>query len=145
MEAVIAIVIVITTIVVSAKIGIELYRYNHPDIRLHYMHPSGRDFNVQYFGMSTGGGSSWFVNKNGNPYALRYDLLKREWTEKVYAFQNQLYADYVGPADIKATVENLDGHTVFTYQGTATTKTGDLVVIDERIVLDRILAEYIPN
>lgn len=145
MGIVMAVVIVVTALAVCAKIGIELYRYNHPDIRLHYMHPSGEDFNVQYFGMSTGGGSSWFVNKNGNPYALRFDLRKREWTDKVYAFQNQLYADYVGPADIKATVENLDGHTVFTYQGTATSKTGVLVVIDERIVLDSILTEYIPD
>lgn len=139
-----AIVIVITTIAVITKIGVEIYRYNHPDIRLHYL-SSGGDFNVQHFGMTTGGGSSWFVNKNGNPYALRFDLLQREWMDKVYAFQTSLYANYVGPADITAKAENVDGHTVFTYQGTATTQTGELVNIDERIVLDGILTEHVPK
>lgn len=144
-KTLIAILLVITLVAVGVKVGIEIYRYNHYQIDIYYMHPYGENFEVQYFGISFQGGSTWFKNQKGNPYALRFDERKQEFMDKVYTFQNEIYTRYVGPANVTATVKNIDGHTVFTYQGTVTSKTGETVVLDERIVLDGILTEHIPG
>lgn len=134
-------------IALGCKTAWEIYNYNHLNIVVHYTHSGGgSDFNVDALTFYYGGGSNWFVNQFGEPYSERAYQLIREWSNTVGAFQRELAQQYAGrPADVRATVQNVDGHTVFTYQGYVTAETGEIVEIDEEIVMSGILTENLPQ
>ncbi|MCM1101019.1 MAG: hypothetical protein NC398_06510 [Acetatifactor muris] len=142
-----AAVIIVLLIALGCKTAREIYNYNHLDIVVHYTHSGGGpDFNVDALTYYYTGGSNWFLNRFGEPYSERTDQLMSEWDNTVGLFQAGLGDWYAGrPADVRATVQNVDGHTVFTYQGYVTAETGEIVEIDEEIVMSGILTENLPQ
>lgn len=152
-EVIFVLVALLTLAMICLLVGKEIYDYNSYELRvvyqspeyMHYIYPQSKNLEIPYFGLNSTVHVSKIKNRNGNPYPMRYDLLIQEFNDKVVSYQNMLYEIYDGPADVRATVENIDGHTVFTYQGTVTSKTGETVTIDEKITLSGILTEDLPQ
>lgn len=152
-EVLFILVALLTLAIICLVVSREINEYNSFKVRvdyqssayMHYIYPQSKDLEIPYFGLTVTIHPTWIKNKNGNSYPARYDFLMQEFNDKVRTYQNMLYEEYTEPADVRATVENIDGHTVFTYQGTVTSKTGETVTIDEKITLSGILTEDLPQ
>ncbi len=134
-KSIIISVITIFILLIGIWFGKHLYYYYHPPITIVSMWGQDEDF---YMSTPSFGIEYRSVFGIAPKITAQIEEFAKE-TEEVYLWLHT----FVKPMNVNSTVEIIDGQTIVTYEGTATTEEGEVVEIDKQLIFDFVLTEDI--
>ncbi len=112
----------------------EVYLYYYPEVIITYSHQESEDVYLSL--------PMYAINARSRfGYDSRYDEEMKKWWTATNEVVEWLHTDFVKPIYVTSNIEIMDGKTIITYQGMATSLDGEVTEIDREIVLDFVVSK----
>ncbi len=128
--------VAIVVLLLIAIGGYHLHYYFNPNIEIVLTETIGEDLYISSPRYT-------IVSKSIFGISPQMEGYLSEWAEETSHVDEWLHT-YVKPINVASKVEITGGRTVVTYEGTATTKEGDIEDIYKQLTFDFVLTERIP-